>query len=46
LAGLEIRFKPVGVYVQYKYLASEVGDSGREVKVGGSGVLAGFSLSF
>jgi hypothetical protein len=46
LAGVEIRFKPVGIYVQYKYLASEVGDTGREVKVGGSGVLAGISISF
>ena len=46
LAGVEFRFKSVGLYVQYKYLASEVGDTGREVKVGGSGVLAGVSISF
>ena len=46
LAGFEIRFKPVGVYVQYKYLASDVGESGREVKVGGSGILAGIRISF
>jgi opacity protein-like surface antigen len=46
LAGVEFRFKSVGLYVQYKYLSSEVGDSGREVKVGGSGVLGGISISF
>jgi opacity protein-like surface antigen len=46
LAGVEIRFKPVGIYVQYKYLASETGESGRDVKVGGSGVLGGISISF
>jgi opacity protein-like surface antigen len=46
LAGMEIRFKPVGIYVQYKYLGSEVGESGREVKVNGSGVLGGISISF
>jgi hypothetical protein len=32
--------------VQYKYLAADVGDSGREVKVGGSGILGGISISF
>jgi opacity protein-like surface antigen len=46
LAGAEIRFKSVGLSAQYKYLASEVGDSGRKVKVDGSGVLAGISISF
>lgn len=46
MAGVEIRFKSVGVYVQYKYLASEVGDTGQEVKVGGKGVLGGISISF
>jgi opacity protein-like surface antigen len=46
LAGVEFRFKPVGLYVQYKKLASEVGETGREIKVGGSGVLAGISISF
>jgi opacity protein-like surface antigen len=46
MAGLELRFKPVGVYVQYKYLSSEVGESGKEVKVGGKGILAGISISF
>jgi hypothetical protein len=46
LAGAEIRFKSVGLYLQYKYLSSETGDSGREVKVGGKGVLGGISISF
>jgi opacity protein-like surface antigen len=46
LAGMEFRFKPVGISVQYRYLSSKTGESGREVKVGGSGVLAGVSISF
>ena len=46
MAGVEFRFKPVGIYVQYKYFASEVGDTGNEVKIGGSGVLGGISISF
>jgi len=46
LAGLELRFKPVGLYVQYKYLAATTGDTGNEVKVGGSGILAGVSIIF
>ena len=46
LAGMEFRFKPVGLYVQYKNLASKTGTTGNEVKVGGSGVLAGVSISF
>ncbi|MGH8633989.1 MAG: DUF2846 domain-containing protein [Burkholderiales bacterium] len=46
LAGMEFRFKPVGLYVQYKNLSSKTGSSGNEVKVGGSGVLAGVSISF
>jgi opacity protein-like surface antigen len=46
LAGMELRFKPVGLYVQYKNLAAKVGDTGNEVKVGGSGILAGLSISF
>lgn len=46
LAGLELRFKPVGLYVQYKYLAATNGDTGKEVKVGGSGILAGVSIIF
>jgi opacity protein-like surface antigen len=46
LAGMEFRFKPVGVYVQYKNLSAKTGDSGKEIKVGGSGFLAGISISF
>ncbi len=46
LAGMEFRFKPVGVYLQYKNLSAKTGDSGKEVKVGGSGFLAGISISF
>ena len=46
LAGMEFRFKPVGVYLQYKNLSAKTGDSGKEVKVGGSGILAGISISF
>jgi len=46
LAGVEFRFKPVGVYVQYKNLSAKTGDTGKEVKVGGSGILAGISISF
>jgi opacity protein-like surface antigen len=46
LAGMEFRFKPVGLYVQYKNLASKSGTTGNEVKVGGSGILAGVSISF
>jgi hypothetical protein len=43
---MEFRFKPVGLYVQYKNLASKTGSTGNEVKVGGSGILAGVSISF
>jgi opacity protein-like surface antigen len=46
LAGMEFRFKPVGIYVQYKNLSAKTGDTGNEVKVGGSGVFAGVSISF
>jgi len=46
LAGMEFRFKPVGLYLQYKYLSSKTGDAGNEVKVGGSGILAGVSIIF
>jgi len=46
LAGLEFRFKPIGFYAQYKYLASTTGDPGGQVKVGGSAVLAGISVFF
>jgi len=46
LAGLEFRFKQIGFYVQYKYRASTTGDPGKQVKVGGSGIVAGVSLVF
>jgi len=47
LAGVEFRFKDVGVHAQFKYLAATTDDStGEKVKVGGSGVLAGISISF
>jgi opacity protein-like surface antigen len=46
LAGMEFRFGPVGVHLQYKYLAATTGKSDKEVKVGGSGVLAGVSFLF
>lgn len=46
VAGVEFRFKPVGIYVQYKNLSAKTGSSGNEVNVGGSGVLAGVSISF
>ncbi len=46
VAGMEFRFEPVGLYVQYKHLASTTGKTGKEVKVGGSGVLAGVSIAF
>ena len=46
LAGMEFRFKPVGLYVQYKKLSAKTGDTGREVEVGGSGILAGISITF
>jgi opacity protein-like surface antigen len=46
LAGMEFRFNQIGLNVQYKYLDSSTGDTGREVKVGGSGILAGVSIVF
>ena len=46
LAGVEFRFKSVGLSAQYKYFSSKPGDSGREVKVGGSGIFGGVSISF
>ncbi len=46
MAGVEFRFGSVGLHVQYKHLASTTGKTGREVKVGGSGVLAGVSIAF
>jgi opacity protein-like surface antigen len=46
MAGMEFRFGPVGLQVQYKYLAATTGSSGKDTKVGGSGVLAGVSVAF
>ncbi len=46
MAGVEFRFGSVGLHVQYKHLASTTVKAGREVKVGGSGVLAGVSIAF
>ena len=46
LAGMEFRFGGVGVLVQYKHLASTTGKTGSDVKVGGSGALAGVSIAF
>jgi len=52
LAGMEFRFKPVGLYLQYKYFSAKTGEDngsysgGNQVKVGGSGFLAGVSISF
>ena len=46
LAGMEFRFKSVGLNLQYKFLASTIGGAGREVDVGGSGILAGISVIF
>jgi len=46
LAGMEFRFGSVGLHLQYKYLAATAGKSGNDVKLGGSGVLAGVSFLF
>ena len=46
LAGMEFRFDRIGVNVQYRYLDSTTGSTGQEVKVGGSGILAGVSFEF
>jgi opacity protein-like surface antigen len=46
LAGMEFRFNRIGLNVQYKYLDATTGDSGKEVEVGGSGILAGVSIAF
>ena len=46
LAGAEFRFKHIGLYLQYKYLTSTTGNPGKEVKIGGRGILAGVSLVF
>lgn len=47
VAGVEFRFKDVGVYAQYKHLVSTTDDgAGEKVKVGGSGILAGLTILF
>ena len=46
LAGMEFRFSHIGLNVQYKYLDSTTGGNGKDVKVGGSGILAGVSIVF
>jgi len=46
LAGMEFRFGPVGLHLQYKYLAATAGKDDKKVKVGGGGVLAGVSFLF
>jgi opacity protein-like surface antigen len=46
LAGMEFRFGQLGLHVEYKYLGSKTGKAGQEVTVGGSGVLAGVSITF
>ena len=46
LAGAEFRFRQVGFQVQYKYLGSTTGNPGKEVKIGGRGILAGVSFAF
>ncbi len=45
MAGMEFRFKPFGLYVQYKNLTSNPGDS-TKANVSGSGFLAGVSFTF
>jgi opacity protein-like surface antigen len=44
MAGLEMRFKPIGVYLEYKYLGSKWGDA--DVKIGGNGFFGGISYTF
>jgi opacity protein-like surface antigen len=46
LVGMEYRFESVGLRLEYKYLAATAGKSGSDVKVGGSGILAGVSFEF
>ena len=43
---MEFRFEQVGLHVQYKYLAATTGGTGKQVKVGGGGILAGVSITF
>jgi opacity protein-like surface antigen len=47
MLGTDLRFGGFGVYLEYKYLSSTTSDSANsKIKVGGSGILAGVSLSF
>jgi opacity protein-like surface antigen len=47
MAGLDIRFSNVGLYLEYKYLSSTTEDSSaQKIKVGGKGVFAGLSIAF
>jgi opacity protein-like surface antigen len=46
LVGIEYRFESVGLHLQYKYLAATTGKNDKAVKVGGSGILAGVSITF
>jgi hypothetical protein len=47
MAGVDIRFGGVGLYLEYKYLNSTASDSqNQKVKIGGSGVLVGVSVAF
>ena len=47
VAGIELRFGPVGLNVQYKRLSSTIkDDAGLELKVDGKGVLGGLSIIF
>ena len=47
MAGLDLRYESVGLYLEYKYLSSTTQDSANQkIKVGGSGFLAGVSFAF
>ena len=47
MAGLDVRFSRVGLYLEYKYLSSTISDgANQKVKAGGSGILGGLSIAF
>ena len=47
MVGVDVRFRRVGLYVEYKYLSSTTSNSANQkIKVGGSGILAGVSIAF
>ena len=47
MAGVDIRFGGVGLYVEYKHLTSTTQDNtNQKVKVDASGVFAGISVAF